>query len=104
MKAAKGNKEYDIADNQKSTYQNAGFDIYDDNGEQVAFGKGKAVSYEGHMRAVAEIEKLQGLAAERYAENEALKAEIEELKAKNTGQQAADTKSSKKQADKKEGE
>lgn len=90
MKAAKGNKEYDIADNQKSTYQNAGFDIYDDNGERVAFGKGKAVSYEDHMRAVAE--------------NEVLKAEIEELKAKNTGQQAADTKSSKKQADKKEGE
>lgn len=90
MKAAKGNKEYDIADNQKNTYQNAGFDIYDDNGERVAFGKGKAVSYEDHMRAVAEIE--------------ALKVEIEELKAKNTGQQAADTKSSKKQADKKEGE
>lgn len=92
MKAVKGNKEYSIDSTRKSYYQNAGFDIYDDDGKQVDWGKGKAVPYEAHMRAVAEIEKLQNLAAERYAENEKLKAEIEALKAK----------AGKKQAEKKE--
>ncbi|MFR3753586.1 MAG: hypothetical protein ACLTW9_17180 [Enterocloster sp.] len=49
------------------------------------------------MKAVKEIEHLQDLAAERYAENEALKAEIAAL-------QAAKQESAKKAESKKAGE
>ena len=37
--------------------------------------------YDEYMKAVKEIEHLQNIAAERYTENEALKAEIAALQA-----------------------
>ena len=73
MKAVKGNKQYTIEESQKKAYEDAGFDIYDDTGEQIAWGRGRSVPYEDHMRAVHEIMDLQALAAARYAENEELK-------------------------------
>ena len=69
MKAVKGNKQYTIEESQKKAYEDAGFDIYDDTGEQIAWGRGRSVPYEDHMRTVREIEKLQQLAAECYAKN-----------------------------------
>lgn len=69
MKAVKGNKVYTIKEEQKKAYQDAGFDIVDETGDTVAFGRGKTVSYGEHMN----LKK----------ENEALKAEIEILKAEN---------------------
>ena len=104
MKAVKGNKEYTIDESQAKAYKDAGFDLYDAEGKQIAWGRGRTVSYEEHMRAVEEIGKLQNLAAERYAENEALKQEIERLKNKGTGQKNEASKPDKKQAGEKEGE
>lgn len=81
MRAVKGNKEYLIDDSQQKGYQDSGFDILDDDGNVVAFGRGKTVPYDDYMKAVKEIGKLQELVAERSTEIEVLKAENEQLKA-----------------------
>jgi len=59
MRAVKGNKEYMIDESQQKGYQDAGFDILNELGEVVAYGRGKTVPYDDHMRAVAEIEVLR---------------------------------------------
>ena len=80
MRAVKGNKEYTIDESQQKFYQDGGFDILGDDG--------KTVPYEEHAKAVKEIERLQGIAAERYEELEALKEEIAGLKAAKQEQKA----------------
>ncbi len=81
MKAVKGNKEYDIVDTQKNGYQAAGFDIKNDDGETIAYGKGKTVPYDEHLRLVKENAALH----ERVAELEALQEKSqEEATKKNT--------------------
>ena len=111
MKAVKGNRQYTIEESQKKAYEDAGFDIYDGTGRQIAWGRGRTVPYDDHMKAVCEIERLQELAAERHAENEDLKKRMEALQAENTalkeagtGQKVPDPKQGKRQAEKKEGE
>ena len=37
-------------------YQDSGFDILNDDGEVIAYGRGKTVPYEDHMQAVREVE------------------------------------------------
>lgn len=81
MKAVKGNKEYDIVDTQKNGYQAAGFDIKNDDGETIAYGKGKTVPYDEHLRLVKENETLRA----RVAELEVLQEKAqEEATKKNT--------------------
>lgn len=63
MRAVKGNKEYTIDEAQQKGYQEAGFDIVED-GEVIAYGRGKTVPYDDHMKAVKEIENLRGIIAE----------------------------------------
>ena len=41
MRAVKGNKEYTIDDTQKKAYQDRGFDILDETGTTIAYGRGK---------------------------------------------------------------
>lgn len=71
MKAVKGNKEYSIDDSQKKGYQDAGFDIYDENGEAIGYGRGKTVPYDAHMEAVREIERLQAMVEDMRPSGEA---------------------------------
>lgn len=92
MRAVKGNKEYMIDESQQKGYQDAGFDILDDDGNAIAFGRGKTVSYDDYVKAVKEIGKLQELAAERSAEIDALKVENEQLKATVAQEKKAGTK------------
>lgn len=92
MRAVKGNKEYTIDESQQKGYQDAGFDILDDDGKIIAYGRGKTVPYEDYVKAVKEIGKLQELAAERNAEIEALKAESGQLKAALAQEKKAGTK------------
>ncbi|MDD7740685.1 MAG: hypothetical protein SOT28_01565 [Fusicatenibacter sp.] len=66
MRAVKGNKEYSIDEKMKKSYQDSGYDIYDDNGALIAYGRGKTVPYEEYEKLA---EKLK--AAEK--ENEELK-------------------------------
>lgn len=92
MRAVKGNREYTIDESQQKFYQDGGFDILGDNGETIAYGRGKTAPYDEHVKAIKEIERLQELAAERNTEIETLKAEIAELKASKQEQKAANKK------------
>lgn len=60
MRAVKANKEYTIDENQKKHYQEAGYDIYDDDGSLVEYGRGKTVPMKDHMAVVEELKRLQG--------------------------------------------
>lgn len=70
MRAIKDNKEYAISEEQKASYKDAGYDIVDDSGVVIAYGRGKTVSYDEHMKLKAELAAVQ-------KENEELKAELE---------------------------
>ena len=59
MRAERGNKEYVIDKTMVSDYQNQGYDIYDDDGKIVAYGKGKTVPYEEYMALKAENQELK---------------------------------------------
>ena len=67
MRAVKGNREYTIDETQQKGYQDMGFDILDEDGKVVAYGRGKTVSYEEHVKAIREIEKLRARIAELEA-------------------------------------
>lgn len=77
MRAVKGNKEYTITEAIQKSYQDAGFDIVDDSGKVIAYGRGKTVTYDEHMKAVKENECLRKLAAEKQSEIDKLKSELE---------------------------
>lgn len=80
MKAKKENKVYTINTEQEAQrYLKDGFDIYDDNGNVRDYSPKKRIAYSEYMKAVKEIGRLQTMAAEKEAENEALKAEIAAL-------------------------
>lgn len=76
MRAAKGNREYMIDESQKKHYQEAGFDILNDDGDVVAYGRGKTVPYDDYMKAVKEIGRLQELCADLQAEKSELEKEL----------------------------
>lgn len=59
MKALKGNREYMVTEETKQHYINEGFDIYNDGGEVIARGKGKAVPQEEYDRVCAELEETK---------------------------------------------
>ncbi len=81
MKAVKGNKEYAINEEQKASYQEAGYDILDDNGKMIASGRGKNVSMELYEKALEENKKLK-------KELTAMKKEASQSKEK-TGEEKA---------------
>lgn len=59
MKAVKGNKVYTIDEKQKKRYVDDGYDITDDNGNAVAYGRGKTVPYEQYVKVLEELERLK---------------------------------------------
>ena len=59
MKAVKANKEYAITESEKKGYIDQGFDIINDDGTVVAYGRGKTVSYDEYMKLVKELEELK---------------------------------------------
>ena len=81
MKAVKANKEYVVTEENKAFYVKQGFDIIDEEGNLVAYGAGKNVRYDDHMKAVKEVERLQRLCAELQEEKSNLRKELETLKA-----------------------
>lgn len=68
MTARKHNKCYSITEREAHTFQQDGYDIYDDAGKLIEYGAGKKVPLEKFV----ELQK----------ENEKLKAEIADLKKK----------------------
>lgn len=59
MKAVKGNKVYTVSEEGAKTYQQQGFDIYDEDGELLQYGAGKTVSYEEYARLKKELEEAK---------------------------------------------
>ncbi len=59
MKAEKGNREYSIDKNQKKFYQDRGFDIKDDSGKVIAYGRGKMVTYDEYEKVLAKNKELE---------------------------------------------
>lgn len=80
MRAEKGNKVYTITEEQKERYQNDGFDIFSDDGEIIAYGVGKNVSYEEYAALKKENEALKEKLAE--LENPQTDEKLEEPKTK----------------------
>lgn len=79
MKAVKGNKVYTIDEVQQKTYQENGFDIQDDSGKVIAYGRGKTVPY-GEYAALKET--LEKCLAEKETVKEAI--EVTEAAGKTT--------------------
>ncbi len=59
MRASKGNKEYVIVESQQKSYQDSGFDIIDDDGDIIAYGRGKTVPYGDYAALKEELEMLK---------------------------------------------
>ncbi len=59
MRAVKGNKQYTINESQKKFYQDGGFDIYDDEGRLISYGRDKKIPYEDYAAVKEELEKLK---------------------------------------------
>lgn len=83
MKAVKGNREYLIDENQKKGYQDAGFDIYDNSGNQIAYGRGKTVPFEDYAAL-----KTENMILKEKAES--LEEKLETLKEDNKKKKAAE--------------
>lgn len=66
MRATKGNKVYTIDETQKAGYIAQGFDIVDDMGQIIAYGRGKTVPYGDYVALAEQNQMLQ----ERIAELE----------------------------------
>lgn len=81
MKAVKGNKEYSINETQSKQYQDAGFDITDDSGKVISYGRGKTVSYDEYVRMEEENKALR----EKVSELEAAQEEKESKKQTKNG-------------------
>lgn len=72
MKAVKGNKVYDVNETTQKSYQEAGFDILDDDGQVISYGRGKTVHFDEYMALKKEKEQLQ-------LENRELKEQLASL-------------------------
>ena len=58
MRAVKENKVYQIDEKQKKSYIDAGFDILDDQGEVIAYGRGKTVPFSEYVKLEKENKEL----------------------------------------------
>ncbi len=94
MKATKGNKVYTIDESQKKQYQDAGFDIIDDDGKVLAHGRGKTVSFDAY----------EALQKENEALKERLKTAEKKVKSEKKENPKEDPKKEEKEAEVKEGE
>ena len=72
MKAVKGNKVYTIDETQQRFYEESGFDILNDQGDVIAYGRGKTVPYGDYVALKGEREELE-------KENAGLKEQLEKM-------------------------
>lgn len=86
MKAVKGNKEYIIEESQKKSYIDAGYDVYSDSGEHIAYGRGKTVPY-GDF---AEVVKENKILCEKISELEEKFAEFQSASEKKATKKASE--------------
>ncbi len=72
MRAVKGNKVYTIDETQQRFYEESGFDILNDQGDVIAYGRGKMVPYGDYVALREEKEELE-------KENAGLKEQLEKM-------------------------
>ena len=72
MRAVKGNKVYTIDETQQRFYEESGFDILNDQGDVIAYGRGKTVPYGDYAALKGEKEELE-------KENAGLKEQLEKM-------------------------
>ena len=77
MIAVKENKQYTITEVDINSFKAEGYDIYDDNGNIIAYGAGKNVPYERYAKLMERVEELNDTIIALRDENEKLKAEID---------------------------
>lgn len=78
MIAVKENREYTITEDAKESFIKEGYDIYDNNGNVVAYGAGKTVPFE---RFISLAEKYAAIEEENYElrrENSELNRQLKE--------------------------
>ena len=75
MKAVKLNRVYTITEPEMKSYIQQGYDIIDDKGVVIAYGAGKVVSFEKHVKILKAYEEC-------LKEKDALENEIVDLKIK----------------------
>ncbi len=80
MQAVKENKVYTITETEQKSYQDQGFDIYDDDGEIIAHGRGKTVPYEEYEKLLEENKALKTAAEAPEAASESPESAPEEPK------------------------
>mgnify|MGYP003083019277 FL=1 len=83
MKAIKDNKEYTVTNESKQHYIDTGFDIVDENGEIIDYGRGKMVSLEEHNQALERIKELEAQLKSSAKQED--KPEKEEVKSDKEG-------------------
>ena len=59
MIAIKENRQYTINDTDVQSFTKEGYDVYDDDGNIIAFGIGKSVPYEKYAKLLEQVEGLQ---------------------------------------------
>lgn len=89
MKAVKGNKVYTITESEKQRYQTEGYDIQDDAGATIAYGKGKTVSYEEHLSVKKERDELKQRVEELQKQLEGTPGEPESANAEKAGKSSS---------------
>jgi hypothetical protein len=85
MRAVKGNKEYTINEGNQKNYQDMGFDILDDDGKILAYGRGKTVPYGDYMALKDENDQLKAKVAELEAAAETVAASATKSSSKKAG-------------------
>ena len=83
MKAIKDNKEYTVTNESKQHYIDTGFDIVDENGDIIEYGRGKMVSLEEHNQALERIKELEAQLKSSAKQED--KPEKEEVKSDKEG-------------------
>ena len=76
MRAVKGNKVYQIKEEQKKFYADSGFDIQDDDGNVIAHGRGKSVPYGDYAKLQKENAELHAKLAELEVTKEKTSANL----------------------------
>ena len=69
MIARKENKVYSVTEENKAFYVNQGFDILDEDGKVLSYGKGKTVNYAEYEKLLAENQRLKKLLAAQAGES-----------------------------------
>lgn len=84
MKAMKENKVYAITETEKVRYIEQGFDIFDDAGKLLEYGRGKTVSIEEYERVKKELDELKATRTEDKAEAESDDKDVSKTDGKKT--------------------